>query len=102
MKRMTNFKKKKVQAISDFPLCVGIILRHFQLSRIGQKLKKVLEMMEVKPIHMIIFCPTSMFGIFSATTQSVKIMVPICDFVTSADTKKRATGSVYVPQRSGS
>ena len=51
---------------------------------------------------MIIFCPTSMFGIFSATTQSVKIIVPICDFLTSADIKKGATGSIYVPQRSGS
>ena len=59
-------------------------------------------MMEIKPIHMIIFCPTSMFGIFSATTQGVKIIVPICDFLTSADIKKGATGSIYVPQRSGS
>ena len=59
-------------------------------------------MMEIKTIHMIIFCPTIMFDIFSATTQSVKIIVPICDILTRADIKKGATASIYVPQRSGS
>ena len=59
-------------------------------------------MTEIKRIHMIIFWPTSMLDIFSATTQSVKMVVPIYDFKTSTDIKKGATESINVPQRSGS
>ena len=45
-------------------------------------------MTEIKRILMIIFWPTSMLDIFSATTQSVKMVVPIYDFKTSTDIKK--------------
>lgn len=58
-------------------------------------------MMEIKPIYMIIFWPTSMLGIFSATTQIVKVIAPIYDFQTSTDIKKGTTELIYVPERSG-
>ena len=64
-------------------------------------MKRVLEMMGIKPIYMVIFWPTSIVGIFSATTQSVKMIVSIYDFQTSTDIKKGATELIYVPERSG-
>ena len=44
--------------------------------------------MEMKPVHMMTSSPTKMLGILSAFAQSVKIIVPICDFITSTKIKK--------------
>ena len=55
-KIITNSKIKNVQLISDFLVCMRTILQHYWLSeKIAHLLSEVLEIIELKPIHMMTF-----------------------------------------------
>ena len=46
-------------------------------------LNEALDFLEIKPIHLIIFCLTQMSYLVTPAAQSVKILVPINDVLVS-------------------
>ena len=81
IKRMVNSKTVNVPDITEFLPYFCTILRHFQLS--GKSLtllNEALEILELKTIHILTFCPTNMNYLLQAFS--------VCDILTTADIKK--------------
>ena len=89
MKRLTNSKTMNVPEFSEFLPPFKTILRHFQLSgKSTSLLNNALEVLDLKTIHMMTFCPTRMAYLLSACAQVVKLLVPICDVLTTCGIKE--------------
>lgn len=96
---MTNCKKK--QSPSSFR--PSSMYRDYTMTfpfkwKIAHLLKRDLKIMEMKQIHIMTFCPTIMLGILSASPQGLKVIVPICDFLTSAYIKRRNRINLCFPK----
>ena len=73
---MANSKTRNVPELTEFLPYLRTILKHFQLSGKNSALRnETLEIMEMKTIHMMTFCPTRMSYLLSACSQTVKLLV---------------------------
>lgn len=99
IKRMVNSKTMNVPEISEFLPSFRTILRHFQLSgKSTALLNEALDVLEMKSIHMMTFCPTRMSYLLSAAKQSVNLLAPICDVLATADIKADARDCFMSPK----
>ena len=58
------------------------ILRNFTLSgKNSSMLNDALEIMEMKPIKLMTWCPTRMANVLDCCLHAVNILVPLCDFL---------------------
>ena len=98
IKRITNSKTRNLQVISDFLPDLCSVLRHFQLSgKSNDLLHEVLELMEMKPIPLMSFCPTRMSYILTACSQAVKQLVALCHVLVTEDIKKEQRDTFLSP-----
>ena len=101
VKRMTNSKTMNfpdLSELSEFIPNLKAILCHFQLS--GKSialLNNALEMMDMKTIHMMTYCHNPMTYLFTASTQIVNLLVPLCDVLATANVKEER--SLFMPQK---
>ena len=88
-----------VPEITEFVPFFRTMLRHFQLSgKSTSLLNDALEVLEMKSIHMMTFCPTRMCYLLSACAQVVNLLVPSCDVLTSAGIKKEERDYILSPK----
>ena len=65
-----------------------IIISHFQLScKSLAILTKSLEALEMRPLHLMLFCPTPMSYFLTACKQAVNLLLSTCDVLASDDVK---------------
>ena len=77
-----------VEEVKTFVEHLRPILRHFQLS--GKStclLNAALETMDMKPVHMMTWCPTRMSHLLTSSAQTVENLFPICDTLAFCDIK---------------
>lgn len=99
IKRMTNSKTMNLQAVSDFLPALRSVLRHFQLSgKSTALLNEALDVLEMKSVHMMSFCPTRMSYILTACAQTVVNLVPLCDVISTANLKPEESSSFMSPK----
>ena len=99
MKRMVNSKTMNVQDITDFVPTLRVVLRHFQLSgKSTALLNEALDVLDMKSIHMMTFCPTRMSYILSASAKTVALLVPVCDVLATANIKPEERSSFMSPK----
>lgn len=66
------------------------ILRNFTLSgKNSSMLNDALEIMEMKPIKLLVCCLTNMANLFDCCLHNVNILVPLCNTLVSCAMKKR-------------
>ena len=89
IKRMTKPATYSVEEVKDFTTNLGPVLRHFKLSgKSTSLLNDALANLEMKPIHLMTWCPTRMSYILTASKRTVETLVPLCDVLVSADIKR--------------
>ena len=89
LKRMANSKTMNVEAVTEFLPSFRKAMRHFQLS--GKStciLNEALSVMGMKKIHLFSFCPTRMAYLLTCCSQSVTLLIPLCDVLVTLDLKK--------------
>ena len=97
IKCMINSKTMNFQELSDFIPAIRAILRHFQPS--GNStflLNEALEMMEIKSVHMV-SCPTRMSYLLSAASEIVRLLVPLCDVLATANMEEEHRDLFMLP-----
>ena len=99
IKRMVNSKTMNVDYVSEFLPFYRTILRHFQQS--GKSLailNDALQFLEMKPVHLMTFCPTRMNYLLQSCDQVAKILVAICDVLATADIKEEERAYFMSPK----
>ena len=61
-------------------------------------LNEALQVLDMKEVHLITFCPTRMTCLLTACSQVVHFLLPICGVMTSADLKAEERSSVMSPK----
>ena len=85
--------------LPEFIPTLKAILCHFQLSgKSTALLNKVLEMMDMKTIHMMTYCPTWMLYFLTASTQIVNFLVQLCDILATANIKEEERSLFISPK----
>ena len=88
IEQMVNSRSVHVPEISEFLPSLQTIIRHLQISgKSLDLLNEALYVLEMKPLHLMKFCPTRMSYLLTPAAQSVKLLVPICDVLASAGMK---------------
>ena len=88
IKRMATSKTMQVDAVVTFATGLKPVLKHFKLSgKSSSALNDALEVMEMKPLKAMFWCPTRMANILTASKRAVEILFPICDVLTTANIK---------------
>ena len=99
LKRMANSKTMNVQEVSDFLPAFRKIMKHFKLSgKSTVALNVVLDIMGLKKVHMMTFCPTRMSYLLTASSHSVDLLVPICNVLVSLGVKKEQRDCFLSPK----
>ena len=99
VKRMTNSKTMNFLDLSEFIPTLKVILRHFQLSgKSTALLKEALEMMDMKTIHMMTYCPTRMSYLLTASTQIVNLLVPLSDVLATTNIREEERSLFMSPK----
>ena len=99
MKRMTNSVRYCVEEVKEFVQNFRVILRHFKLSgKSTSLLNNALDLLEMKEVHMMTFCPTRMSYILSSAKQVLELIVPICDVMATADIKPENRSIFMTPK----
>ena len=99
VKRMTNSKTMNFLDLSEFIPTLKVILRHFQLSgKSTALLKEALEIMDMKTIHMMTYCPTRISYLLTASTQIVNLLVPLSDVLATANIKEEERSLFMSPK----
>jgi len=62
------------------------------------KANEALQIFELKPIHLMTFCPTRMNYLLQACEQVIKILVAVCDVLATADIKKEERSYFMSPK----
>ena len=85
--------------LSEFIPTLKAILRHFQLSgKSTALLNEALEMMDMKTIHMMTYCPTRMSYLLTASTQIVNLLVLLCDILATANIREEERSLFLSPK----
>ena len=88
IKRMSKSETYSVEEVKTFVEHLRPILRHYQLSgKSTSILNAALEAMDMKPVHMMTWCPTRMSNLLTSSAQTVENLFPICDTLASCDIK---------------
>ena len=99
IKRMVNSKTMNVPDIREFLPYFCTILRHFQLSgKCLVLLNEALEILELKTVHMMTFCPSRMNYLLQAYTQVTNILDSVCDVLTTIDIKEEERSYFMSPK----
>ena len=61
-------------------------------------LNEIIDVMGMKKVHMISFCPTRMAYILTAAAHSVKLLVPLCNVLVTLDVKKEQRDIFLTPK----
>ena len=99
VKRMVNSKTMNVKEISEFlpPLCAALL--HFQLSEKGLALlNETLDIINMKSVHLMTFCPTRMCYLLMACKQVADLLVPIYDVLATVDIRKEDRNYLISPK----
>ena len=94
---MLNSETVNAPDITEFLPYFRTILRHFQLS--GKSLALLNEspkILELKTIHMMIFCPTRMNYLLQVCAKLNKIVVSVCDVLTTVTLKRKSEANSYL------
>ena len=92
IKRMSSSKTMSVPEVVTFAEGLRLILRHFKLSgKSTSLLNDTLEIMEMKPIRLMIWCPTRMANLLDSCSCTVEMLVPLCDTLVFCAIKKEET-----------
>ena len=80
IKRMAASKTMQVDAVVTFASGLKPILKHFKNSgKSSSALNEALEIMEMKPMKAMTWCPTRMGNLLTSSSRAVAILFPICD-----------------------
>ena len=86
---MANSKTMNVDTVTEFLQPFRKVMKHFKASgKSTSSLNDQLAIMGLKKIHLFSFCPTRMAYLLICCKQSVNLLVPLCDVMTTLDLKK--------------
>ena len=75
IRRLTTSKTTSVDEVVTFALGLKPILKHFKLSgKSSALLNAALEMMEMRPIKAMTWCPTRMCNLLECSTRTVEML----------------------------
>ena len=98
--RMVNSKTMNIKEISEFLLPFRTIQCHFQLSRKSLALlRKALDILSIKYVHLITFSLTRLCYLLIACKQVDDLLVPIYDVLATADIRKEECNYLISPKR---
>lgn len=98
IKRMATSKTMQVDAVVTFASGLKPILKHFKSSgKSSSALNEALEIMEMKPMKAMTWCPTRMGNILTSSSRAVEILFPICDLLATANIKKEEAAYFLSP-----
>ena len=99
LKRLANSKTMNVPEVSEWLVYFRKVMKHFKLSgKSTSGLNDLLEIMGLKKVHMMSFCPTRMSYLLSACAQSVDLLVPLTSVLVTFDIKKEQRDSFMSPK----
>ena len=61
-------------------------------------LNEIIDVMGMKKVHMVFFCPTRMAYLLTADAHSVKLLVPLCQVLVTLDVKKEQRDVFLTPK----
>ena len=61
-------------------------------------LNEILDVLGMKKVHMMTFCPTRMAYLLSAAEKSVELLMPICSVLTTLDVKREQRDTFLSPK----
>ena len=61
-------------------------------------LNETIDLMGMKKVHMMSFCPTRMAYLLTAAAHSVKLLVPLCNVPVTLDVKKEQRNVFLMPK----
>ena len=86
---MANSKTMNFPDLSDFIPTLKAILHHFQVSgKSTALLNEALEMMDLRTIHMMTYCPTWMSYLLTASIQIVNLLVLLSDVLATTNIRE--------------
>ena len=92
IRRITTSKTMSVPEVVTFTSGIKPILKHFKLSgKSSALLQQCLEIMDMKPFKLIIWCPTRMANLLERSARTLKILFPICDMLATTSVKEEET-----------
>ena len=81
---------------------VGTFLYFFFLLSFSGKitcaLNEIIDVMGMKKVHMVLFCPTRIAYLLTAAAHSVKLLVPLCNVLVTLDVKKEQRDVFLTPK----
>ena len=99
IKRMVKSKTMCVDEVKTFARNIRILLNHLHLSgKSTALLKEAMHNLDMKPVHLVTWCPTRMMHLLIACRQTVENLVPICNVLVSADIKREERASIMSPK----
>ena len=99
IKRMVKSKTMCVDEVKTFARNIRILLNHLHLSgKSTALLKEAMHNLDMKPVHLVTWCPTRMMHLLIACRQAVENLVPICNVLVSADIKREERASIMSPK----
>ena len=89
LKRISSSKTMSVPEVVTFVEGLHPILRNFKLSgKSTSLLNDALEIMEMKPVKLMVWCPTRMANLLDSCKRTVVLLIPLCDTLISCCIKK--------------
>ena len=61
-------------------------------------LNEIIDVMGMKKVHMMSFCPTRMVYLLTTAAHSVKLLVPLCNVLVTLDVKKEQRDVFLTPK----
>ena len=98
IKRLTSSKTMCVDEAVTFAKGVKPILKHFKNSgKSTATLNASLEIMEMKNIKLMMWCPTRMANIIDCSMHTVSILFPLCDMLATSGVKEEEVSYFLSP-----
>lgn len=99
IKRMVKSKTMCVDEVKTFAGNIRILLNNFHLrGKSTYLLKEAMYNLNMKPVQLVTWCPTSIMHLYIACRQTVENLIPICDVLVSADIKFEERASIMSPK----
>lgn len=99
LKRLASSKTRSVEAVVQFVGCFRKVMKHFQASgKSTAALNVVLDILNMKKVHMVTFCPTRMAYLLTACAQAVALLSPLSDVLITLDIKREQREYFMCPE----
>ena len=98
LKRASTSKTMQVDELVTFAAGIKPVLKHFKKSgKSSSLLNDALEIMDLKPMKAMVWCPTRMANLLTASKRTSQILFPLCDLLSSTTIQKEHSSYFMSP-----